>query len=247
MSFQVWGYGSHTIKTGDRSKMGERYKTEHFYADIPGYFDFADFYVNVVEHFEPGSHFVEIGSYRGSSLAHLIVEIINSGKKIKVTAVDLWGEDYVRCNTYPELYDDFLKYTVSIKKHFDMLRMDSAESAATFEDGSLHFVYIDTTHLYKDCYFDIEAYLPKMKPGGVIAGHDYSWGGVEQAVYDHFGDAADHYAETWWYQLPGGEKLFAPVFPEPENTDPPDDERRPGESWAEYNERVEAAGPDETA
>ena len=238
MSFQAWGYGNDTIQTGKRSKMEHPYRTEHFYDKIPGYFDFADFYVNVVKHFESGSHFVEVGSYRGSSLAHLIVEIINSGKEIKVTSVDLFGLNWRQCNTYPRLYSDFLKYTVSISKHFDVLRMESAEAAATFPDESLDFVYIDTTHLYKECFADVDGYIPKMKPGGVIAGHDYSWGGVEQAVRELLGDAVDHYGETWWYQFPGEGEKFEPVFPEPEHS-PLDEGRRRGESWAEYNERME--------
>lgn len=54
-----------------------------------------------------------------------------------------------------------------------MLRMDSVEAAATFADQSLDFVYIDGDHSLKGCRRDLEAWWPKVRPGGVIAGHDY--------------------------------------------------------------------------
>jgi len=44
---------------------------------------------------------------------------------------------------------------------------------ATFPDAYFDWVYIDANHTYEGCRADLEACLPKMKPAGVIAGHDY--------------------------------------------------------------------------
>ena len=51
----------------------------------------------------------------------------------------------------------------------------SIEGAKKFKDASVDFVYIDANHAYKYVKEDIVAWLPKIKKGGVIAGHDWDW------------------------------------------------------------------------
>lgn len=48
------------------------------------------------------------------------------------------------------------------------------------------FVFIDADHSYEGCAGDIEAYEPLVRPKGVLAGHDYHWPGVKQAVDERF-------------------------------------------------------------
>jgi hypothetical protein len=58
-----------------------------------------------------------------------------------------------------------------------------------FQDKSLDFVYIDAAHDYENVKKDILAWLPKVKNGGYIAGHDYRYDpniGVYEAVNDIF-------------------------------------------------------------
>jgi len=186
---------------------------EHFFSKIHGFFNFPNFYRSIIEHFDSGAHFVELGSYRGTSLAFLVVEIINSGKQIRVTAVDLFGLEHKRCKTYPELYEEFLENMAPVADHFDHLRMSTVDAAQHFEDKSLAFVYIDADHSYEACSADIEAYLPKMKPGGVIAGHDWYRAGVKKAAYEHFGSPVWVAGQSWWHQIPGG-KEYSPDFGE---------------------------------
>ena len=53
----------------------------------------------------------------------------------------------------------------------------SVEAAAQIPDRSLDFVYIDGNHQFEYVVADLAAWTPKVKSGGVIAGHDYShWG-----------------------------------------------------------------------
>ena len=72
---------------------------------------------------------------------------------------------------------------------YRMHRQPSLEAVATFADGSLDFVYIDANHEFQAVLDDIHAWFPKVKPGGVLAGHDYLDGmlpagdfGVKKAV-----------------------------------------------------------------
>jgi predicted O-methyltransferase YrrM len=60
--------------------------------------------------------------------------------------------------------------------------MSSLEAAAQFEDNSIDFVFIDAAHEYEFVKEDIAAWYPKVKPGGLFAGHDYNWTGVHKAV-----------------------------------------------------------------
>ena len=70
---------------------------------------------------------------------------------------------------------------------------DSGMSVDLFEDNSLDFVFIDASHEYEDVKNDILAWLPKVKRGGILAGHDYyvnqDWfSGVKKAVNEIFSD-----------------------------------------------------------
>ena len=54
-----------------------------------------------------------------------------------------------------------------------VVRKHSVETAKDFDDGHFDFVYIDDDHTYKAVKEGIEAWWPKVRPGGVMAGHNY--------------------------------------------------------------------------
>ena len=73
-------------------------------------------------------------------------------------------------------------------------RMTSLEAIPHIPDYSLDFVYIDARHDYESVMEDLNAWHPKVRPGGVLAGHDYIDGhfsagifGVKRAVDEFFG------------------------------------------------------------
>ena len=53
------------------------------------------------------------------------------------------------------------------------IRKFSMDAVRDFEDCSLDFVYIDANHSYKSVMEDIIEWSKKVKPGGIVAGHDY--------------------------------------------------------------------------
>ena len=63
-----------------------------------------------------------------------------------------------------------------------LLKATSLAAAAQTPDESLDFVYIDARHDYESVRADIRAWAPKVRRGGVVAGHDYNLDGVKRAV-----------------------------------------------------------------
>ena len=49
----------------------------------------------------------------------------------------------------------------------------SADASQLFSDQSVDFVFIDARHSYDAVLEDLKAWWPKIRPGGILAGHDY--------------------------------------------------------------------------
>jgi hypothetical protein len=156
------------------------------------WFTYPALYAEIVKRVDTGSHFVELGSWKGMSASFMAVEIINSGKNIKFDCIDIWsetpylgeGQDLVG----EELMNKFLENIAPVRHVINPIRKDSSTAAADYEDGSIDFVFIDGDHSYEGCKRDILAWLPKMKPNSVFSGHDYTWHEpIQRAVADVFG------------------------------------------------------------
>lgn len=57
--------------------------------------------------------------------------------------------------------------------NWECRKMWSVDAAATFEDQSLDFVYLDGSHRLDHVIADLAAWVPKVRPGGIVSGHDY--------------------------------------------------------------------------
>lgn len=162
---------------------------EHFYKDIPGWFQAADLYKSMVDRARGGSYFVEVGAWKGRSAAFMAVEIANSGKKIEFHVVDWFkGSNEAEHRADPAVKEGRLReeFEANIQSVAGMLKvheMSSLAAAALFANESLDFVFIDASHDYFSVRADILAWLPKVRTGGVLAGDDYGvFPGVDRAV-----------------------------------------------------------------
>jgi len=168
---------------------------EHFYNGISGWAAFAELYVEMVKRAKDGDHFVEVGSWLGKSACLMAVEIANSRKNISFDCVDLWidgGPDLRNTKYYTDLktpvYDLFLQNITPVRKLIRAMKMPSVEAARFYADESIDFIMLDGDHSYEAVKADIDAWLPKMKAGGIMSGDDYGWPGVTRAVSEAFVD-----------------------------------------------------------
>ena len=100
---------------------------------------------------------------------------------------------------HSEFMTEALQRTARFGSKVRVLRKMSFEAVADFADGdcSLDFVYVDAVHDYEGALRDLVDWWPKLRPGGIMAGHDYLDGinvagvfGVQTAV-DRFAAAVD--------------------------------------------------------
>lgn len=178
------------------------YTQEQFGED---WFSYSTIYEFVVDIFPDGSKFVEVGCWKGKSSAFMAVEIANSGKKIDFYCVDHWlgGPDHKGWDILPKLYDIWTTNMKPLKDYFIEMKMSSIDASKKFDDQSLDFVFIDASHEYEDVKSDIEAWMPKVKVGGIIAGHDYEeyFPSVQKAVNELLsGKEFDVYQKCWIYK-----------------------------------------------
>ena len=89
-----------------------------------------------------------------------------------------------------------------------ILHMESVAAADRFKVGSLDFVFLDGDHSYDGVTRDLRAWAGKVRPGGLLCGHDYGrpdQGAVQAAVKTHLGpwayrvETGDEW--TWFYEV----------------------------------------------
>lgn len=164
-------------------------KVKHF-AKSDGWFNFELFYKDIVEN-NKFTTFVEVGSWKGHSIISLAKALLEKGDHFELFAVDLWNKlpkDNELWTEFPEQIPLLYKiYTYNLAKAqvrghvFDLINA-SDKAADFFENGTVDFVFLDASHDYEAVKRDIEAWKPKLRKGGILAGHDYHNGGVRPAI-----------------------------------------------------------------
>jgi cephalosporin hydroxylase len=162
--------------------------------DLPeGWFTPGDIaaYGNLYEQLPAGSRVAELGVWQGRSLCSVADVIVR--KNLQVHAVDTFrgtpGELDIVHDCDGKLRQTFESNLVrfGISNHVIIHAGSTELIAKEMDAGSLQLVFIDADHSYERMIADIKAWLPKVRAGGVLCGHDYSHSGhahvgVKQAV-----------------------------------------------------------------
>lgn len=152
-------------------------------------------------------HVAEIGVWKGHTsqvLLHFLPGIKN------YHLVDLWKNypDYEKSGDAKA--NDLLQQAQAVcAERLEMFArklvwhpVASRAAADEVADASLDLVFIDGNHDYEYVKEDIACWLPKVRPGGILAGHDLDWKdapGVRRAVQEAFGgDWSAGPDLVWW-------------------------------------------------
>ena len=122
---------------------------------------------DLLEKMQKGSICAELG-VNEAEFSKEIIEIVSPDK---LHLIDLWGSE-----RYDEkVMEDALK---RVKEEIESGQAEvhrgySYDVLEEFPEASLDWVYIDTDHTYSTTIKEIEVASRKVKPNGIIAGHDY--------------------------------------------------------------------------
>lgn len=133
-----------------------------------------------------GGVVAEVGVNRGDFSA----EILDATVPEALHLVDVWGSERFHDGLYDGVRSRFAREITAGQVHVH--RRLSVDAASGFGDGTFDWVYIDTDHSYETTHDELRAYAAKVKPGGLIAGHDFVMGnwasgvryGVVEAVHE---------------------------------------------------------------
>jgi len=78
-----------------------------------------------------------------------------------------------------------------------IIRGLTIKAAEFVKDHSLDFVFIDADHSTEGVTADIQAWLCKVKRGGMVAGHDIDWPSVKAVVETNFYNYQTHNDNVW--------------------------------------------------
>jgi predicted O-methyltransferase YrrM len=150
---------------------------------------------------------IEIGSFVGESTV-LFAQSFGS-----VTAIDPFLADYDHADPtsklfeFKNVYETYLDRT-SPYKNIKTIKSTSNEAYEILKFNEFDFIYLDGLHTYDGVKRDIINYLPLVKKGGIIGGHDYTddtvhkhLEGVKRAVDEMLGTPDKVFKDNSWIKF----------------------------------------------
>ncbi len=118
---------------------------------------------------------VEIGVKEGDYSE----ELLRENPRLHLRSVDPWLVRDGYRDARPQGVFDRYEATARAKlaafgERSTVVKGFSVDVARSLPDASVDFVYIDGHHSFQAATNDIAEWLPKIRPGGIISGHDYA-------------------------------------------------------------------------
>lgn len=116
---------------------------------------------------------VEIGTDRGGYAQ----DICKRAPEIKLHTFDPWFPytegDVVKDEVRMQEIEKEARGVLSAYPNCVVEKATSMEAVKSFEDNSIDFVFIDGNHEYEYVYEDVVEWTKRVRPGGIVSGHDY--------------------------------------------------------------------------
>ena len=104
-------------------------------------------------------------------------ELCQHNPSVRLYCIDSWKAYHgYRDHVSQEKLDGFYEETKTRLSPYPravILREFSVTAAGRFQDSELDFVYLDGNHALEYVIADLAAWTPKVRAGGLIAGHDF--------------------------------------------------------------------------
>lgn len=140
----------------------------------------------------------EIGVLNGATFFHLL----DGAPNLEMYAVDNWRSDDKDYGDLTKVGEEFHANAERYGQRACILQGNSVAMAHEVPNGCLDFCFLDADHSYESVKADIDAWLDKVKRGGMMLGHDWNperFPGVIKAVQERFGtDTPNLYADHVW-------------------------------------------------
>ena len=125
--------------------------------------------------------------------------ICKANPQAKLFSIDPWTPykeytDYQKESTFNKLY-------TAAKERLDkypnclMIQDTGVNASKKFADNSLDFVYIDANHKVEFVMEDVATWIKKIRPGGILAGHDYAK--IRKPTSTHVYEAINAYTQSY--------------------------------------------------
>jgi predicted O-methyltransferase YrrM len=125
-----------------------------------------------------GGTFVEVGSWKGRSTSFVGPVCNENGTRL--VCIDHWGGSrdalaarYAAALAVEDVEGTFRANMASLGITVEVIAEPSLVAAARFPLGSVDRVFLDGSHDGPSVTEDLIAWSARLRPGGVLAGHDY--------------------------------------------------------------------------
>lgn len=160
----------------------------------------------------------ELGVYEGATTDYLLtacpalrmvgVDVwlpIEGGPKDKNTGFSPKAADVI-AQARAKAYEVHARHNYnSVQSRLSYIEMRTVEAAewyyqtCEFPEAALDFVFVDASHVTADVVADVRAWLPLVRPGGMILGHDADWPAIQDALRELFGGCEGERARVQYY------------------------------------------------
>jgi hypothetical protein len=157
---------------------------------------------------------VELGTHWGESYFTFCQSVFQNGVDCLCYAVDHWLGEQHAGHYGEEVFQDVQRFNEAHYRGFSyLLRTGFDEALQQFADDSIDLLHIDGLHTYEAVSHDFQAWLPKVKPGGIILMHDIAVRHADFGVWRFWDELKDEFAHSftfhhWWglgvLRKPGG-------------------------------------------
>jgi predicted O-methyltransferase YrrM len=121
---------------------------------------------------------VEVGSWLGTGSTRVMIDVVRK-RGGRLHCVDTWEgspgvDNHAKIISDYDVYETF-RHNVRAGGGESVVtahRLTSIEAAESWPEATVDMVFIDADHRFASVQEDIAAWLPKLRPGGTMAGHD---------------------------------------------------------------------------